>query len=159
MGHRATAPSQHRLPECLRPPASSRTSRDSAQPLSRTTVRPPSLPSSARGRGREGRAEKTGRGAHWEVWSKSFTQPYSSGAGEAREAAGTTTPSRPFGLFLFKKKKTPHSPSSLFTHTHTHPRQTRTHPGAEGKAASRFPAPPPVRSWPRSRAGKRRPEP
>lgn len=107
--------------------------------LPRTIASPPSLPSSARYGGREGRAEKTGRGARREVWSKRFTQPYSSGAGEAREATGTTIPSRPFGLFLFKKKK-PHTPPPHSSHTltHTHGRHAHTR-APKGKPHLAFP--------------------
>lgn len=71
--------------------------------------------------------------------------------GVGQEASEDYKSQPPFRfVFVQKKKKKTHTPpphSSLshtrgHTHTHTYPRQTRTHPSVERKAASRHPGPP-----------------
>lgn len=124
----ATAPSQHRLPECLRLPASSRTSRDSAPSLPERLSVPllyRALREAEEGRGGRKRTARYAGKCGPSV-SCSHILPE---RGRPERQSGLRFPAALSVCFCSKKKK-PHTPpphsSHTLTHTHTHDRHAHT---------------------------------
>lgn len=129
--------------------ASSRTSRDPAPSFSDRLPAPFFTVLGAQ-RGTEESGRKTGaRGTPGNV-VQALEAAIFFRRGVGQEASEDYKSQPPFRFVFVQKKKKPHTPpphSSLshtrgHTHTHTYPRQTRTHPSVERKAASRHPGPP-----------------